>query len=81
MNHKKTKLETFIKYITGNFLSSYSIFTICGKNWPMILVYSSKKIGAKSLDYYYNMTVKYCYADKDEDGDAVLKIFIDSWDN
>lgn len=73
MNHKKTKLETFIKYITGNFLVME-----CRSG---ILVYSSKKIGAKSLDYYYNMTVKYCYADKDEDGDAVLKIFIDSWDN
>ena len=69
----KTKLKTLIKSISGNFLvRDYR---------SGIVVYSSKERGPNSLDFYYNMTVKYHYPDKDNDGDAVLVIVIDSWDN
>ena len=69
----KTKLKTLIKSISGNFLvRDYR---------SGIVVYSSKERGPNSLDFYYNMTVKHHYPDKDNDGDAVLVIVIDSWDN
>lgn len=73
MNNKKTKLKTFIKNVSGNFLVRDSR--------SGIVVYSSKERGPNSLDFFYNMTVKDHYADKDNDGDAVLVIVIDSWDN
>lgn len=46
-------------------------------------VYTSKAKGPNNLSFYSNMTVTDSYPDKGEDGDgdAVLVIVIDSWDN
>lgn len=70
---KKTKLKNFLNQVSGNF-----IVRDCRGGYA---VYTSKTEGPNNLSFYSNMTVTDSYPDKDEDGDAVLVIVIDSWDN
>ena len=71
--NKKTKLKNFLKQVSGNF--------IVRDSRGGYAVYTSKTEGPNNLSFYSNMTVTDSYPDKDEDGDAVLVIVIDSWDN
>ena len=66
-------LKNFLKQVSGNF--------IVRDSRGGYAVYTSKTEGPNNLSFYSNMTVTYSYPDKDEDGDAVLVIVIDSWDN
>lgn len=68
---KKTKLKNFLNHVSGNFIVRDSR---AGYD-----VYTSKAKGPNNLSFYSNMTVTDSYPDKD--GDAVLVIVIDSWDN
>lgn len=70
---KKTKLKNFLNRVSGNF--------IVRDSRAGYAVYTSKAKGPNNLSFYSNMTVTDSYPNKDEDGDAVLVIVIDSWDN